>query len=328
MFISSSSELPKRGEFPPVWKLVCAFLVVYFGYGLNFLAVKVGVETMPPFLFAGAHVFLAGAVIMGWALFCKAPLAIGGRGLLRAAVSSFFLFVGGVGLVTLGEKLGIGSGMAAVIKASVPLWVVVLEALRPAGEKANFRVVCGVLLGAAGVAIMLYPELHFSSRGGHPLGALSLVCSAFLFAVGALFVRHAPPSESVLCNVAWQMVFGGCFLLAIGLVSGEASVVRVEDVTPHVIGAFLFLWLIHSVAAFSAMNWLLSHLPAPVVTTKFFVSPLIAMVAGKLVLGEAITVSKVVSVAMILLAVAGILWFGKKGKAEALRPDDLDELED
>lgn len=328
MLPSSTSSTNFTGPLPALWKLALAFLVVYFGYGLNFLAIKIGVETMPPFFFAGGHVFLAGVIIMGYGLFSGIPFKLPPGGLRRAFISSFFLFVGGVGLVTAGEALGIASGMAAVIKASVPLWVAVFESVRPGGERVNWRVSVGLLLGASGVVLMVVPELNLSASNAHPLGAMMLMLSAILFAIGAIYVRHSPPSSSVVQSVAWQMSIGGCYLFIAGFLMGETKEFHLDDINRSVFLAFCFLLIVHSIAAFSALNWLLQHLPAPIVTTKFFVSPLIAVTAGALVLGELITWRTISSMVLILGGVGVILRFGASGHSAPLRPDDIDELED
>ena len=231
-------------------------------------------------------------------------------------------------MVTLGEKLGVASGMAAIIKASVPLWVSVFESLRPGGERVNSRVVLGLLLGAAGVFVMVAPHLDPSAVNAHPVGIGILVLSALLFAIGTIFVRHYPPSESVMCGVAWQMTIGGVYLLVIGLALGEVHAIHADDFTRPVVSAFLFLLFVHSLAAFSALNWLLRRLPAPLVTTKFFVSPVIAVTAGWLVLSEPISLRTIGSMVMILVGVGVILLAGSSRQAPPLRPDDLDELED
>jgi len=328
MFISNGDSGSLSGQRPAAGKIALAFAIVYLGYGLNFLAVKVGMETLPPFLFAGAHIFLAGSIIMTWIVVRRKPATLSSAGFRRAMVSSFFLFVGGVGLVTVGEKLGVASGMAAIIKASVPIWVAVFESIRPGGERVNARMVFGLLLGAGGVAVMVVPQLDFSSGNTHPLGAGLLVLSAILFAIGTIFVRHHPPSDSVITGVAWQMLVGGIYLLVAGLAIGELPTVSVSDFTRPVITAFFFLLFVHSIAAFSALNWLLRHLPAALVTTKFYVSPAVAVTAGWLVLREAVTARTFASMAMILAGVGIILWAGSSRHKPSLRPDDAGELED
>lgn len=329
MFVSSAPALNNcSGHRPGHWQFVLAFAIVYLGYGLNFLAVKVGVETLPPFLFAGSHIFLAGVLIMSWLVLGGKPATLSAAGLRRAMVSSFFLFVGGVGLVTLGEKLGVASGTAAIIKASVPLWVAVFESARPGGERVNAQMVFGLILGAGGVVVMVAPQLDFSAKGSHPLGTGLLVLSAVLFAIGSIFVRHHPPSDSLTTGVAWQMVMGGMYLLFTGLVLGELPEVSAPDFTRPVIAAFFFLLFVHSLAAFSALNWLLRHLPAALVTTKFYVSPVVAVTAGWFVLGESVTMRTFISTAMILAGVGIILWAGADGHKPPLQSDDSDELEE
>ena len=313
---------------PPVGLIVLAFGVVYLGYGLNFLAVKVAVKQLPAFLFAGSHVLLAGLILLAWRAARQKPLALPRGGVARAAGAAFFLFVGGVGLVTLGEKLGLASGAAAMIKASVPLWVAVLEALRPRGEKPTWLIAGGLLLGALGVVLLVLPKIAHGGTDGETLGTWVLLASAFLFALGTLVVRHHPPSDDTTANVTWMMILGGAYLWVIALATGEAEQVSREDFTGPVLGAFLFLLIVHSLAAFSAMNWLLRHLPAAVVTTKFYVSPAIATVAGWLVLGEVVGPGAMLGLALILGGVAVVMIGEKRRRMEpALKADDADELE-
>lgn len=317
------------GPRPPTWQLVLAFAVVYFGYGLNFLAVKVGVETLPAFLFAGAHVMLAGLLLFAWRGFRRLPLLLSPSGLAKAAGAALFLFVGGVGLVTEGEKLGVASGQAAMIKASVPLWIAIFEAIRPRGEKPTGLMTIGLLLGGAGVVLLVLPNLANPAPGGEMLGTVLLLLSALLFAIGTLLVRHLPPSNDTTGNVSWMMLLGGGYLVLLGFSLGEAKEISTSDFTLPVLSAFLFLLFVHSLAAFSAMNWLLRHLPASVVTTKFYVSPAIAAVAGWLVLNETLALPALGGLALILAGVTLVMAGEKLRHATpALRPDDADELED
>lgn len=317
------------GARPALWKLGLAFTVVYLGYGFNFLAVKVAVETLPPFLFAGSHVLLAGILLGLWRTSRSPRMPCSAQTLVRAAGAAFFLFVGGVGLVTLGEKLGIPSGYAAMIKASVPIWIAILEAARPRGEKPTLLIAGGLLLGATGVAILVVPRLASTHGDGtETLGTLVLLASALLFAIGTLVVRHQPPSADTTTNAVWMMLFGGAFLIILGLLTGEAGLLNRQDFTPEAGMAFCFLLFVHSLAAFSAMNWLLAHLPAPVVATKFYVSPAIATLAGFLVLHEPVTGAAILGLGIILGGVA-VVMLGERlrNQPPALRPDDFDELE-
>ena len=329
MIVPMTNSTPNAADagHPSLWRIIVAFGIVYLGYGLNFLAVKIGVESLPAFLFAASHIFCAGVILITWQA-SRGHFLLPMQGLQRAAIGAFFLFVGGVGLVTQGEKLGVPSGVAAIIKASVPLWVAVLEAMRPRGERVSLMMSGGLLLGAAGVVAIVLPRLTADSADSMPTGVLLLVLSAFLFAIGSIFVRHRPPSDSPVTGAAWMMIFGGLLLTALGLVFGEASQIHADDFTTRTLGAFAFLLFFHSLAAFTAMNWLLRHLPASVVTTKFYVSPAVALLAGSLVLGEKITLPVLASLALILIGVGVVLWGAARKKAEpALKPNDAEEIE-
>ena len=318
-----------HADFPAPWRIVTAFGIVYVGYGLNFLAVKIGVETLPAFLFAASHIFCAGLLLMVWQHFTQGRILLPVAGLQRAVVGAFFLFVGCVGLVTEGKKLGVPSGVAAVIKASVPLWVAVLEALRPRGERVSLVMAGGLLLGGLGVAVLVLPRIvSGGSTGSMPEGTLLLTLSAFLFAIGSIFVRHKPPSASPLEGAAWMMIFGGLLLATLGLALGEAAQIHASDFTPRNLGAFAFLLLVHSLAAFTAMNWLLRHLPASVVTTKFYVSPAVALMAGSIVLGEKITLPVLGSLCLILVGVGVVLWGAARRKCEpSPKASGVEEIE-
>ncbi len=298
-----SGNIERHGDKPPMWRILLAFGIVYLGYGLNFLAIKAGVESMPAFLFAASHILGAGIILMAWTAARGRRVLMPPANLGRAAFSALFLFVGGVGLVTQGEKLGVPSGVAAIIKASVPLWVALFEFLRPKGEKPGLAVTAGLLTGAVGVVSLVLPRLSSTGDSTQPLGIAFLLLSALLFAIGSILVRHHPPDTDIVRSSMWMMLFGGGCLLVLGTVLGEFGDLDSADFGWRTVSAFLFLLFVHSLAAFTAMNWLLSHLPASIVTTKFFVSPAIAVLAGWLVMGEQVGLSTLASLFLILAGV-------------------------
>lgn len=314
---------------PPVWQLSVAFALVYVGYGLNFLAVKLGVHDLPSFLFASSYVLPAGVLLLLGRVLTRRPAGISFQGLYRAGGAAVFLFVGGVGLVAEGEKLGVPSGMAAIIKSSVPLWVVVIQMVRPGGERPGKLTGIGLAVGAVGVGLLLLPEvLHPNSAPAEPAGALALVLSALLFAVGSVMVRHYPPTASPTTSSAWMMVFGGAYLFILGAALGQLREIP-REIPDQVWGAYAFLLLGHSVLAFSAMVWLLSHISATLVTTKFYVSPIIAVFAGWWVLHERVGLNTWLSLALIFAGV-GLAMTGeaREQRELGLRPDDADELQE
>ena len=300
---------------PARWRVVLAFGIVYLGYGLNFLAIKAGVESMPAFLFAASHILGAGVILMAWTAVRGGRVLMPAANTGRAAFAALFLFVGGVGLVTQGEKLGVPSGIAAIIKASVPLWVALFEFLRPKGEKPGAIVLAGLLAGAVGVVLLVAPRLSGAMDSGGTLGTALLLLSALLFAIGSIFVRNYPPDADAVRSSMWMMVFGGCYLVFLGAVLGEFGQIAEAEFGWKTVSAFLFLLFVHSLAAFTAMNWLLSHLPASIVTTKFFVSPAVAVLAGWLVLGETVGLETLASLLLILIGV-GVVFSGRRRLVE------------
>jgi drug/metabolite transporter (DMT)-like permease len=293
---------------PPTWAFVLAFAIVYLAYGLNYLAIREGVQTLPPFLFAGAHVTLAGLLVFTWAALRGEQLRLSGRNFLWAAAGGLVVFIGGTGLVTMAEKQ-VNSGVASILRATTPVWVALLEWLRPKGERLSAAAWGGFLLAIGGVLVVVIPDIDAANRFSQDAAPLLVLASALSWAVGAIILRHHRPCASNLVATAYQMTVGGVAMVLLGLVLGEGPQFNPAELTHDALLAFLFLLLVHSLAGFSALNWLLQHVPASLATTKFYVSPAVAIVAGSLVLREKdLTPEMLGGMALILTGVALALW--------------------
>lgn len=300
-----SAAAPAR---PPTWAFVLAFAVVYLAYGLNYLAIREGVKTLPPFLFAGAHVTLAGLLVFTWAILRGERLALPWRNFLWAAAGGLIVFIGGTGLVTLAEKQ-VNSGMASILRATTPVWVGLLEWVRPKGERLSAAAWGGLLLAIGGVLLVVIPDIDSASKFSDDAAPLLVLASALSWAVGAIILRHHRPCASNLVATAYQMTIGGVTMVLLGLVLGEGPQFNPAELTDAALFAFLFLLLVHSLAGFSALNWLLQHVPASLATTKFYVSPAIAILTGSLFLREKdLTPGMLGGLALILAGVALALW--------------------
>jgi len=297
-------EAPRR---PPAWAFVLAFSVVYLAYGLNYLAIREGVKTLPPFLFAGSHVTLAGLLVFIWLLLRREPLGLEWRNFLWAAAGGVVVFIGGTGLVTMAERQ-VHSGVASILRSTTPVWVAVLEWLRPKGERLNAAAWGGFLLAIGGVLLLVLPKIESAQSFSQDVGPLLVLASALSWAVGAIILRHHRPCPSNLLATAYQMTLGGIVMVLLGLALGEGPQFRPAELTRDALFAFLFLLLVHSLIGFSALNWLLQHVPASLATTKFYVSPAIAVLAGFLVAGDHITPGMIGAMALILGGVALSLW--------------------
>lgn len=300
---SAKDVPPSPPSRPPLWALSLAFVVVYLAYGLNYVAIKVGVQELPPFLFAGTHVTCAGLVLFGWVFLRGAPVAIGWGNYFLAAAAGIIVFIGGTGMVTLSESLGVHADLAAILRSTTPVLIAGLECLRPQGERLSAASWLGLLVGMAGIVMLVGPRFVDAHDLDQVAGPLLVLVSALSWAVGAILLRHHRPCPSNALATAYEMTAGGVLMIVLGLALGEAPQLAAAHITGRVVFAFLFLLLVHSLAGFTALNWLLKHVPAPLAGTKFLVSPAVALVSAYLVLGEPIQLIMVVGLALILLGV-------------------------
>ncbi len=278
-----------------VW---AGLLVVYVVWGSTYLAIAIMVETVPPLLGSGARFFLAGLVFAAWR-----GVRVTRRELAGCAVVGVLLLLGGNGLVAVGEDAGVPSGLAALVIASIPLWVVVLRGL--AGERPAGATVAMVALGFAGVALLLLPG---DRPGGAPLGGLLVLVVAAACWAGGSFAsgRLALPADPVRATAA-QMLCGGGAMLAVALAAGEAGEVDPGALSGRSLAAFAYLVVAGSLVAFTTYVWLLRAAPLSLVATYAYVNPVVAIALGALVLDEEVTGLMLAGAAVIVLSVAGTI---------------------
>jgi drug/metabolite transporter (DMT)-like permease len=260
------------------------------------------VETVPPLVGSGARYLLAGAIFAAFLL-----VARGRRGLLvtrselaGCTIVGVLLLLGGNGLVAVAER-DVASGIAALVIASVPLWIVVLRRL--SGDRVAAPTFLWVALGFAGVALLLLPG---DRPADAPLGGLLICVAASLSWASGSFVsgRLTLPDDPIR-STAVQMLCGGAAMIAVGLVAGEGGDVRFGAFSTDSAIAFAYLVLAGSLAAFTAYAWLLQHAPISQVATYAYVNPVVAIALGALVLDEEFTALVAVGAAVIVASVAG-----------------------
>jgi drug/metabolite transporter (DMT)-like permease len=282
----------------PVGWIVLAFAAVYLSWGTTYFATRIGVgeEHMPPAIFGGSRVTLAGCVLLAYQWLAGTRLAIPRRELVWIVLSALLLFVGGNGLINVAQQT-VESGRASILVATTPLWLALLEMLYPWGERLLPRGWIGLFIGLCGV-LLLQPADISDHRG--PLLALG---SAFCWAIGSLVLRYHRPTASHLVVAAVQMIVGGGCLFLIGLAIGETAQLP-NPIPPRAWGAYLYLLVVGSLVGFVAFNWLLGHVSATLVGTYAYVNPLIAVVVGWLFGGEKITERMMAGMVVILVGVA------------------------
>ncbi len=284
-----------------VWS---ALGIVYVVWGSTYLAIAITVQTLPPLLAAGLRFSVAAILLLAWTIARHGVAAARpGRAELRAAaIVGLLLFVGGNGMLQVAERT-VPSGLAALIVASLPLWIVVFR--RVVGERIELSTAVGVAIGFAGVAFLVFP------RGtGAALDELGLgltVAATISWSLGTFVSTRLQLPRDTVMSTGYQQLIGGAGLIAVGLASGEAARFDPATFSLRSIVALAYLIVFGSLIAFTAFGWVLQHAPVSKVATYAYVNPVIAVVLGAVINAEAITPSILVGAAIIVAAVAFIV---------------------
>lgn len=288
----------------PAWLVWAALGVVYVVWGSTYLAIRITVQTMPPLLSAAARFLVAGAVAYAFLAVRRGwrEVRVTRRELASSAFVGGALLLGGNGLVMIGEQY-VASGLAALIIAAVPLWVVLLRRL--AGDRASKRTLIGVVAGFLGVVVLLLPAA--SDGGTKWTGALMLLVASLSWAIGSFFSKSLPLPRDALVSTALQMLCGGVLLAVAGVARGELSGIALEAFSVSSLVSLAYLVVIGSWLAFTAYVWVLQHAPISKVATYAYVNPVIAVLLGWLVLSEPLSLNIVGGAAVVVLSVAFIV---------------------
>lgn len=294
------------------WPLVLALGIVYLVWGSTYLAIRVAVEGLPPFLMAGMRYAIASSVMILAGLVTRQARPTG-REVLSSSIVGLFLLLGGNGLVVWAEQF-VASSLAALLVASVPLWILILEAFWPGGTRPTRLGVLGVLLGFAGVVALMWPQLAGGEH--HALWAQGVVLvGTFLWAVGTLLGRRFPMPRSGIYNSAFQMLAASAAFLAISFGFGEPYHVAWSSVPPQAWGALAYLVVAGSCIAFSAFAWLVQNAKPDLVSTYAYVNPVVAVGLGALILSEPIDAWVLGGAALIVASVALVVRGGRSARA-------------
>jgi len=292
----SSTSKQRSASSAAIWS---ALIAIYIVWGSTFLAIRFTVETMPPFLTAGFRFLIAGGVLYIFRRLRgdKAPLRLEWR---SAAIVGLFLLVGGNGGLMWAEQR-VASGIAALLIASVPLWIALLDALRPGGRRPDRWVIVGVLAGFAGIIILIGPAQLIGVEGQVDLvGAVVLLLAALSWAAGSLYNRGAKLPDSPLLGTGMEMLVGSFGLFILGTVTGEWNQMELTSFSTRSLLGFAYLVVFGSWVGFASYVWLLRVAPTMLVSTYAYVNPLVAIFLGSLLAGEALTPRVMLAVMFIL----------------------------
>jgi drug/metabolite transporter (DMT)-like permease len=283
-------------------------LAVYLIWGTTYLGIRVVNETMPPLLSAGVRFVIAGAALYAWAIRRgdregDRPTAIQWRSALMVGA---LLLVGGNGGVVWAERT-VPSGVVALIIALVPLWMALFDRIivrRPLGA----RTVVGLVLGFAGTALLVGQGVDAGSFDLR--GAMFAVGASIAWATGSLYSRNAPLPRRPFVGNGMQQLLGGALLLLIGTLIGELGDIHPEEFSTASLLALGYLIVFGSLIAFTSYLWLLRNARTTLVATYAYVTPVVAVFLGWLILDEPVTLRTIVAAAVIVVAVALIVSSG------------------
>ena len=284
--------------------MAAAFAAIYLIWGSTYLGIRFAIETLPPFLMAAIRFLIAGTLLYTRARLRGAPP--GTRVQWRdAAILGGLMLLGGNGGVTWAEQR-VPSGLAALLIATIPLWMVVLDALRPGGAWPGRRVTFGVGMGLIGILLLIGPGQITGSRSIDTLGAAVLLFAALSWAIGSLYVRRAQLPAAPLQGTAMEMLAGSLWLFLAGGVSGEWGRLDLASVSVRSWMALGYLVVFGSIIAFSAYVWLLRVSTPARASTYAFVNPVVAVFLGWALADEPLTAQTLLAAAVIVAAVAMI----------------------
>ncbi len=260
-------------------KVWLALLALYIVWGSTYLGIKFAIETIPPFFHAGVRFLASGLILVIWQRSAGSSMPTRKQWISTGIIGTLLL-LGGNGLVAWAEQT-IPSGIAALIIASVPMFLVIGEAIRPNGVKPNWQGIVGLLIGFVGIFILVGPsEISGGTTKLNPLGVVALLSACLFWATGSIYSKTADLPKSSLMNTGAQMLIGSISLFIVSGLSGELNGWNIAEVSSRSIYGLLYLTFVGSLVGFASYGWLLQNAPISLVSTYAYVNPIVAVLLG------------------------------------------------
>lgn len=311
---------------PRAWKLWLAFGIIYFVWGSTFLAIRVGVHEVPPFLFAGMRFLAAGLVLYGWMRLRGTP-SLTAREWSSVTLLAALIFVCDYGLLFWAERR-VPSGIAAVMLATIPLFMALSEILILKTQRLTGRLAIALLVGVGGVLVLVSHAVSFGDTPIDPLGACALIVAAISWSISSSLSKKLQLPAAKAMSSGAQMLVGGFLLVGTAAALGEFRGFRVQAISGKAWLALVYLIVAGSIIGFTAYVWLIHHESPTRVGTYAYVNPVVAVLVGYFLGGEALGTRTIVGTALVLVSVVVITTAGKKpGPAKTPRPSLDSDLE-
>lgn len=282
--------------------LLLAFAAIYLIWGSTYLAIRVAVETMPPFLMAAARFLIAGSALFTFLKLRGAPWPTAHQWRANAVIGTFLL-LGGNGAVVWAEQF-VPSGITALVIGIGPLFIVLTEWAWPGGQRPTVVTMIALFLGFVGVTWLAAPWEDTAGGGIHLGGVGAILLGCVSWGIGSIYSRHAKHGADSFVASALQMLGGGAALLVAALAHGDLARFDAAAITPQAWGSFAYLIGAGSLVGFSTFVWLMKHSTPARVATYAYVNPIVAVFLGWLILREPITPRTIVASIIIVAAVA------------------------
>jgi drug/metabolite transporter (DMT)-like permease len=305
---------------PPAWKTLLAFAIIYFVWGSTYLAIRVGVREVPPFLLAAMRFLVAGLVLYGWML-TRGQRSPSRRQWMSAFLLALLIFVFDYGLLFWAEQR-VPSGIAAVMLATIPAFMALSEIILLGTQKLTVRLALALLIGIGGVAVL---TIHSLDLGGAPIdraGAVALIIAAISFAVSSALTRKLPLPPSKVMSSGAQMLAGGVLLALTAAALGEFRNFHPSTVSTGAWFSLLYLIVPGSIIGFTAYVWLIHHESPTKVGTYAYVNPVVAVLVGYFLGGETLGLRTILGTLLVLISVLVITTTRVKKPLAALLAED------
>src|SRR5688500_8175522 len=260
-------------------KIWVALIALYIVWGSTYLGIKVAIETIPPFFHGFVRFLVSGLILVIWQRLAGQEMPTR-KQWISAAIIGNLLLLGGNGLVSWAEQF-IPSGVAALIMGPMPRCLVIAESIRPGGTKPNWQTILGLLVGFAGIFILVGPaELSGSDTKLDPLGVVALIAACILWASGSSYSKTAVLPKAALMSTGAQMLMGSIGLLIVSVFGGELQGWNPAEVSSRSLYGLIYLITIGSIIGFGSFTWLLQNAPISLVATYAYVNPIVAVLLG------------------------------------------------
>lgn len=305
----------------PRWKTLLAFAIIYFVWGSTYLAIRIGVREVPPFLLAGMRFFVAGGVLYAWMRATGTPSPTR-REWAAVTLPAVLLFAVDYGLVFWAEQR-VPSGITAVIMATIPVFMALADILFLRTSRLTLRLAFALMVGIGGVAVLVSHAKNLGEGAVDSSGAIALLVGAVSWSVASVLSRKLPLPESKVMSSGAQMLAGGILLTLTAAMLGEFRGFHMQTVSVRAWLALAYLIVAGSIVAFTAYVWLIHHESPTKVGTYAYVNPVVAVVIGYFLGGEAIGARTVLGTLLILVSVVVITTTPKKNVERKPLVDDV-----